>query len=200
MCLLFESINITNGEVCNLPYNQLRAAKYSSIDLLSYINSNVNIPVAGTHKLRITHSESGIYDHTLELYTPKRVDSLKLITDNDIDYHKKSTDRRCFDNLMEHKGACDDILIIKNGVVSDISFANILFLDGERWITPDTPLLEGTCRARLIAQNIVTTRRVTPNDLGLFSKFMVVNSMLDFDPQRAVTYRFNEIDETLMIV
>lgn len=92
---------------------------------------------------------------------------------------------------MTQKSECDDILIIKNGVVSDTSFANIIFFDGQRWVTPKIPLLEGTCRARLIANNTIISQEITLNDLKLFSKFMIINAMLDFDTQRAVEYYFN---------
>lgn len=191
MCLLFESIRVTDGQLLNLPYHQQRVAKWSNANLATYINNNANYPSTGTHKLRITYRKDGIYGHSIEPYTPRIVESLRLTIEDNIDYEKKFNDRTVFDNLMARRGDCDDILIIKNGIVTDTSFANIVFFDGQNWVTPETPLLEGTCRARLIDQNIITPRVIMPTDLTLFSKFMIINSMLDFDTQRAVEYRFN---------
>lgn len=179
MCLLFETIKVMNGKVYHLSYHQHRVNKYSNVNLLFYIRSCVDIPIAeGVFKLRITYSKSSIYTHTIEPYTPKRVESLKIVIDDNIDYHLKFNDRTCLNTLLEQKGECDDILIIKHGMVTDISFANIIFFNGKQWVTSDTPLLEGCCRARLIKHNIITSQRITIDDLKLFSKFKIINSLL----------------------
>lgn len=191
MCLLFETIKVINGEVCNLLYHQRRVAKYSDVDIFGYIVTNVAIPLMGRYKLRITYTKTHVSNHLIEQYTPKKIESLKLVVDDNIDYHQKFDDRSSLNNLVAQKGDCDDILIIKNSLVTDISFANILFFDGKRWITPETPLLEGTCRARLIAQNIITPQIIAVDDIKLYSKFMTINAMLDFNTQRAVEYYFN---------
>ena len=188
MCLFFETIKVSNGEICNLSFHQKRVAEHAEVELLSYIKSHVVIPALGVHKLRITYSTKSIESHSIDLYLSKKVESLKIVVDNRIDYHKKYTDRTCFTDLMRGSEGCDDILIIKGGSVTDISFANIIFFDGRRWITSNSPLLEGTCRARLIEQNIITAQQIVVEDLKVFSKFMIINAMLDFDDRRAVEY------------
>lgn len=185
MCQLFETIRVEDGEICNLSYHQLRVSRSSGIGLFEYINSSVTIPAVGLYKLRIDYTELVICGHSIDLYAPKKIESLKCVVDDEIDYHKKFADRTCFENLLAERGECDDILIIKNGMVTDISFANILFFDEDRWITSDSPLLEGSCRARLIEQNKIVAQRIMVEDLGRFSKFMIVNAMLDFDTQRS---------------
>ncbi len=190
MCLLFETIKVEDGVVRNLSYHQMRVAKYSTVNLLEYISNNVAIPVLGVHKLRITYSIYSVCSYKLELYNPKKIESLKIIIDNEIDYHKKLDDRTCLNDLIEQRGECDDILIIKNNFVSDTSFANIIFFDGEKWITPNTPLLEGSCRSRLIRDNIIRPQSITSSDLKSYSSFMIINAMLDFDLTRVVNYKF----------
>ena len=56
------------------------------------------------------------------------------------------------DKLMELRGDKDDILIIKNGKVTDTSYANVVLSDKEgKCITPNsTYLLHGTRRASLL--------------------------------------------------
>ena len=188
MCLLFETIQVKNGVVRNIEYHQQRVNISSSINLMEYVDSSVIIPKFGLYKLRVTYSESAVVGHNIERYTPKKVESLRVITDNDIDYHKKFDDRTSLNNLLMQKEECDDILILKNGMITDISFANIIFFDGEKWVTPTTPLLEGSCRARLIDINTITPHQITYSDLEKFSHFMTINAMLDFEPARAIAY------------
>lgn len=192
MCLLFETIRVVDGRALNLPYHQQRVNRYSTVNLMSYINSCVITPESGLYKLRITYSESSIHSYEIDRYIPKKIESLKIIVDNDIDYHMKFNDRTSLNNLIAQRGDCDDILIIKRGLVSDISFANVVFFDGEKWVTPSTPLLEGSCRARLIFQNIITPQPISYDDLKLFSHFMIINAMLDFDLARALTYSLSD--------
>lgn len=191
MCLLFESIKVKNGKIYNLEYHQQRVDKHSTINLFAYINKDVVIPVVGEYKLRILYTRNHVQSHSIELYSPKKLESLRIVIDNSIDYHKKYENRTDLDNLMAVKGECDDILIIKNNLVCDTSFSNIIFFDGEKWITPEKPLLEGTCRARLMAQKIISPQLITFNDLKLFSKFLLINAMLDFDIKRSAEYYLN---------
>ena len=55
-----------------------------------------------------------------------------------------------FSEMLDKKGDCDDILIIRNGLITDMSYANVAFFDGTQWLTPRIPLLAGTCRERLL--------------------------------------------------
>jgi len=125
------------------------------------------------------------YKIEFEQYTPKTVNSLKLVVCNDIDYHLKYSSRDYLNSLAMQRDGADDILIVKDGFVTDTSFSNIIFSDGTAWYTARKPLLRGTCRARLIKNNIIEERDIKPEDLSGFSYFMLINAMLDFDPERA---------------
>ena len=71
-----------------------------------------------------------------------------MIDNDDICYPYKYTDRDNINRLIELRGDCDDILIIKNGMVTDSSYANVVFRDlNGNWVTPSTFLLPGTIRA-----------------------------------------------------
>jgi 4-amino-4-deoxychorismate lyase len=80
-----------------------------------------------------------------------------------------------------------DVLIVKNGLITDTSFANIAFSDGNKWYTPDTPLLKGTQRAYYLAQGILTERRISPADLRGFTKARLINAMLDLNTGNDIT-------------
>ena len=111
----------------------------------------------------------------------REIKNLKLVEDNSVDYQYKYSDREILNNLFAKRGNCDDILIIKNGLITDTSTANIIFYDGKKWWTPDTPLLRGTQRAKLLSEKKIFKCRITPDDLNKFEKAGLINAMWNFD-------------------
>ena len=83
--------------------------------------------------------------------------------------------------LSARKGSCDDILIVKNGLVTDTSFSNVAFLDGSRWLTPEHPLLEGTKRAKLLEAGILAEADIRPEEIYRFKKVRLINAMMDWE-------------------
>jgi 4-amino-4-deoxychorismate lyase len=78
------------------------------------------------------------------------VSSLHLIESDTINYTYKSTHREELNALYAQRGMADDILIVKDGYLTDTSIANIALYDGHTWFTPAHPLLQGTKRAELL--------------------------------------------------
>lgn len=189
MCQLFESIRVVDGEIKNLYWHQLRFDKscndfFEKVPVFNLSAIDFKIPEKGLSKLRFSYNSTN-YSYRVEPYFPKQISSLKLVFDNEIDYSFKFDNREKIGKLSCEKGDCDDILIVKNGFISDSSFANILFFDGEKWITPSTPLLYGTCRARLLFEKKISEKEIKPQDLKLFKSFMLINAMRDFDLKNA---------------
>ena len=114
-------------------------------------------------------------------YEFKKVKSLKIIENDQIDYSFKYENRSMFDNLLAKKENCDDILIINNGRVTDTSYCNVVFSDGEKFLTSSTPLLRGTKREKLIREKIIKEEEITLKDLRLFKKAILINAMIDID-------------------
>lgn len=193
---LFESIKIEDGIIFNIDYHQNRMAKLSDLQLMPYL-SQVVVPSTGSHKLRIVYTKDQFVGFTITPYIYRTIRKLALCLDNHIHYRAKSQDRRAIDLLFAQRGQCDDVLIIKNGMVTDTSFCNIVLLDGNidinpsgNWVTPSTPLLEGTCRARLLKQGIITATEIRLEDLSRYNKFMLINAFMDFDLSRAQPLSF----------
>ena len=111
-------------------------------------------------------------------YQLPKIKSLKLIIDNQIEYSHKYSDRVKLNQLRKQRGDNDDILIIKNGEVTDTSFANIIFYDGQRWLTPKHPLLPGTQRAYLLETGTIFEAIITPGDVSKFQKIRIINAMI----------------------
>lgn len=192
MCRLLESIKVADRKFVNLHLHQERVDR--SLAELGLEKKSVNLSESlgipeklddGIYKCRVIYGKR-IQKVEFILYRTDPVKTLKVVQDNKIDYHLKFADRRHINELMALRDGCDDILIVKNGFITDTSYCNILFFDGNRWLTPDTPLLAGTRRQYLIDQGIVKTARIHVDDLRSLQKFMLVNAMLDFDEQRAL--------------
>lgn len=109
--------------------------------------------------------------------------SLKLITDDEIEYAHKYEDRSRISRLFESRGSCDDILIIKNGLVTDTSFCNTVFYDGKKYYTPAMPLLNGTKRQQLLQQKKIEEKIIRKEDLNLFQKIYLINAMVEMEDQ-----------------
>ena len=97
----------------------------------------------GTLKCRIIYDQE-IRKIDFETYSPRRVHTLKLVDGSGIDYTFKYADRDKLIQLQQSKGTCDEILIYQNGRITDTSYSNVVFYDGNQYITPSTYLLNGT--------------------------------------------------------
>ena len=114
-------------------------------------------------------------------YQPKHVGSLRLITNDDIDYSYKYADRSQLNKCLDKRGGCDDVIIVKNGLLTDTSYSNIALYDGTSWFTPRTPLLKGTMRAYLLDNGLIEEADIRPYDLKSFTKVSLINAMLPLD-------------------
>lgn len=187
MCQLIETIKCNDGVLMNLSCHQLRFSQArrdifgDADDVL--LQDAVSIPPEcsnGLFRCRVTYS-GNIEKIEFLPHQYRQVRSLRLIEDNEIDYRYKFACRQTLEKLFMQRGACDDILIVKNGCITDSLTANVIFYDGNRWWTPDTPLLAGTQRARLIGQGKIAVCRITPSDLKKYKKAGLINAMQDME-------------------
>lgn len=184
MCpVYFESIRVIDGQVYHLEYHQRRVNQSSTVQLQDVLRT-ISLPQEGIYKLKISYTPTTILHTDISRYIPKRIETLKIVEDNRIDYSLKREDRSVLNQLHDMRQECDDVLIVKNGMITDTSFCNILLNNGVNWVTPSTPLLEGTCRARLIQEKKICVEDISLTDLSKFKHFMLINALLDFDLQR----------------
>ena len=134
----------------------------------------------GLFKFRLLYGNKH-YQWEFVPYKLPVIKALKPVVANSIEYQCKFTDRSSLNNLRQLKGKADDVLIIKNGEVTDTSFANIVFYDGSRWVTPKNPLLKGTRRAALLDAGLITEASITPNDLSNFKAARIINAMIELE-------------------
>ena len=189
---LVETIRIRNGVPENLFWHQQRyESSYRTLFGKSpqiILEDTLIIPAdyrKGVVKCRFLYDHE-IFDTEFYHYNPSHIQTLKLVEDNHLEYPHKFTDRTAINNLLGMKDECDDILIVKNGLITDSSIFNIVFFDGEKWTTPAEPLLKGTARERLLRGGKIEAEHITVEDLKKFSHFKLINAMLEFDKQEMI--------------
>jgi 4-amino-4-deoxychorismate lyase len=187
MYQFLETIKCIDGELINLRYHQSRfnLARKAHFRPCKEINlaDAIDIPgevKSGIFKCRIIYS-GNIEKIEFLPHHYRPVSSLKLVESDEIDYRYKYTARQNLEQLYEQRGIYDDILIVKNGFISDSFTANVIFFDGKRWWTPDTPLLPGTQRARLIHEKKIYVCSITPFDLHKYQKAGLINALQDME-------------------
>ena len=188
MSLLFETIKVKDGCFLNLPLHMQRM-NYSRKMLLHSKNpipleNMLTIPdnfQYGIYKCKVEY-DFFIHSISFSAYNPKNIKTLQLVHADSIMYNYKFSDRSLLEDL-KNKANADEIIIVKNGLITDTSFSNIIFYDGEKWITPSTPLLEGTMRKKLLQEKKIVKRKIQLNDLKNFRKIKLINAMRDMDDE-----------------
>ncbi len=187
MSLLFETIRLQDGVLQNLEYHNLRLnhtrkTLYKSPDTID-LEKIIQIPpdcTKGLYKCKVVYSRE-VKGIDFQLYQPHVVKSLRMIEADTISYNYKYSNRGRINELLAKRERFDEILIIKNGYITDTSYSNIIFFDGEYWFTPSTPLLPGTMRSFLLKNNLISEKVIKVPDLKLYQKARLINAMNPFE-------------------
>jgi len=188
MSQLVETIKVENGSLLNISFHNERMIRsiYEVFGLRhkSDLEKIINVPSfarEGVYKCRIEY-EIKITKIEFLPYSIRPVTSLKLIIDDNICYPFKYINRDSILSLMEKRGDCDDILIIKKGMVTDTSYANIVFRDlNGNWVTPSTYLLPGTRRANLLYNGLISEVEISYKDIQKYKEVKMINAMIGID-------------------
>jgi 4-amino-4-deoxychorismate lyase len=173
----FETIRCHDYEVFHLDFHIKRIANTIglNVNLAEYI-----YPINGKLlKCKVIYNAEGIMDIQYSSYTQRKINSFQLVHDDSIEYTKKSCDRRALDALFAKRNECDEIMIFKRGLLTDTSIANVAIFDGSHWLTPKTPLLEGTTRSRLLKEGLIFEKDINEEMLQSASKIALLNAMVD---------------------
>ena len=181
---LIETIRFEGGKFHNLAYHQARMNKSQKALF------NTQTPIALTTHLRPPQLDAPIvrcrvtYGAQIEQieylpYTPKPIEKLKVVRAA-IDYPYKFANRSALNALLAAHPDVDEVIIEKEGLLTDTTIANIaLFRDGI-WYTPHTPLLEGTMRAKLLDEGKLYPAKITTDSLQTYTHLALMNAMIGF--------------------
>lgn len=180
--ILLETIKINHGIIENIQYHQKRFddSRIKLFDSINTINLKdfINPPNDGLFRCRVLYAQNIISVEYLP-YSLKKFQHFKIVPSN-IDYSFKYAYRKELEALKTNYPSFDEIIIEKNGLLTDTTISNIAFFDGKDWLTPAKPLLKGTMRAKLIEDNFLKTTDIKYNDIQKFTKFAIINAMMGF--------------------
>ncbi|MEA3553022.1 MAG: aminotransferase class IV family protein [Campylobacterota bacterium] len=174
----FETIKCDDEEIFNLDYHQKRISRTigKNINLGEYIYPPSNKLL----KCKVVYNKDEILDISYSPYKLRSIKSFKIVVDDNIKYTYKAVNREDIDSFYDQKENCDEVIIIKDGLVTDTSIANIAIYKDGIWLTPKKPLLLGTTRHRLIQNNYIKEADITLDELLNCEKLALMNAMIDF--------------------
>ena len=178
--MLFETMKAVDGKLLNIKYHNLRVAEsrrvlFGYTDQLDLNKYSYDIPEQGQYRVKVIYSKK-ILQVEIKPFLDNPIKTLKILKAA-VCYDHKYVDRSVLDDLLQSKGNADDVLIIKNGFVTDTTIANICFFDGKKWYTPDTPLLPGTYRRQLLEKKIIKEKAIRLTDISDYKKIAIINAL-----------------------
>ena len=183
---------------CRIVYSD----KIESIEILPYIKKNIkrlklvesdidySLKFENRDSINNLFEESKIFKNKNRLNLPANLindntnnsDSNSNSNSND-NKNSRASDSLCRTcNLYDDNNTRDsnfDILIVKNGLITDTSYSNIILYDGKEWVTPESFLLNGVKRQHLLNKCIIKEMKVRTVDLKNFKKISLINAMLE---------------------
>jgi 4-amino-4-deoxychorismate lyase len=187
MYRFIETIKLLDGNFFNLDYHQRRMEQtmlqffgHKGDIRLAHFLTQQSFPESGLFKCRIVYDKTILSVEFLP-YTIKPLRSLKVVQNNSIQYAHKFESRDQLIMLYNQREQHDDVIIVKNNLLTDASYANLIFFDGKSWFTPSSFLLNGTMRQILIDQRKIKTAQISLSDITNFEKVKLINSMLGFE-------------------
>lgn len=187
MCRFVETIRLQNHRLYNMYCHQMRYER----TVRHFFGGEYNVEnleeiaagfadSEGVNKVRIVYDGAGIVSASCAPYRMKHTRSLRLVECDGIDYTYKYADRTALDNAMNRRGGCDNVVIVRDGLITDTSYTNIALYDGIRWLTPAHPLLQGTALTRLLDEGRLIARDIKAETVWGYSHIALFNSMIDF--------------------
>lgn len=185
MCRFIETICFEKGKYPLLELHQERLnrafyAHFPGVPPHDLAQILPRLTFTEKHKVRVVYdvSEANVQ---YTKHAPRPVNHIKIVEENAIDYAHKYEDRSELQSLFDQREDADEIIIIKNGLVTDSFYANPVFYDGTNWYAPQTCLLNGVRRQHLINSGKVEVINIKKNDIPDFEKVSLVNALVDLD-------------------
>ena len=186
MSRFLETIQLKDGKFKLLERHQARmncalSENFIGRDAIALKDSlmKTDYPRVGLFKCRV------LYDADIKLieyvaYQKPTIHSLK-VTDIELPSCRfKQSERTALQAAYALRGDCDDVLLVRNDLLTDTSYCNIALYDGSKWSTPRLPLLYGVQRAQLLSEGKLVEKDIALNELRNYSTLCLFNAMNEF--------------------
>lgn len=203
MCRFLETIKIQDGTPHALHFHQDRVNRTladhyggkAHFDLAAALADQSFPP--GIQRCRVLYDRDSSKIQLVQYLIPSIRSLCALECPNTLAYAYKFADRSCLEQLFESRGPSDDVLLLRNGFLTDTSRMNLALFDGATWWTPELPLLPGTKRAALLQRRIITPRPIHMRDVKNYSKIRLFNALVGWEEALEVStqlVRFGRIN------
>ncbi len=193
MFQFIESICCVNKELRNLDYHQTRFDRTRSDNFNDIqpilLKEIIQFPTDLSdekYKVRIVYDRE-IQRIEFQSYQIKPINSIQLFEiDPKINYAYKYADRWFFEEYVK-EAQTDDLVLVKSNYITDCTYSNIVFFDGENWFTPRSVLLKGTMRESLLNEEKIKEKNIKVSDLANFQSFKRINAMMNLEESQEVS-------------
>ncbi len=191
--VFIETMRLTHDGLAHIEYHQARVDRtartfgLSYLDLEQYIRHKIpqQLP-ASICRCRLLYGDVEP-EVMVAPYVPLQRKVVRLVENDDIEYSYKYADRDALNRLVTETRACD-IIIVKNGLLTDSAIANLVFNDSSGRYTPRIPLLMGTAITRFVDEGMVEAADIRPKDLRDFVSVTFVNALGQFTYPISILY------------
>lgn len=177
-----ETIRLQEGLLHHLEFHQARVNRTLAhhalppLSLMELLKSIAPQYPTGLYKCRVLYGQEPPQVE-ISPYQPLLRQEVRVIEADSIEYPYKYADRTQINELL-HRSSAQDVIIIKNGYVTDSAIANLVFESPQGLFTPRLPLLEGVQRAVLLQQQRIIPIDIKYQDLTQFHSVHFINAMV----------------------
>ncbi len=187
MLRFFETIKIQDGLLCfpedhQRRFDLTRQHHFPSASPI-FLNEVIEVPESsrkGTVRCRVDYADTilsiGFFPYQISDHR-----QVLILESPTLQYRWKYADRSCFTQALAENPGMDDIIFTHKGFLTDTTFSHLALLRQDRWYTPESYLLPGTKRARLLKENRLSPLPLRPEDLVQFEALAFINAMRDFE-------------------
>ena len=201
---LLETIYLKDGQLQNIEFHNARM-NASRSTLLEGVESNDLSNIiqisdeykTGKFRCRVIY-ENDIEEVNFIPYTEKLIKKLKLVDIGDWSYQYKYADRSFMSSLLNDNPEVDEVIMTKNGFITDCTIANLAFYDGKNWFTPSTPLLKGTKRSQLLDRGLITEREISIADIYQYEGVCLINCFRNLELENLININANRPTQSFL--
>lgn len=201
MYQFFESIKLLDGKLhlLDLHSERLNTTRNEFFERTKNIDLEKELMIPcekkeGLYKVKVVYSKH-LESVIIDSYTIKEHRKIMFLEKPEIKYDFKFLDRRILEEDFKEDAEFDDIIFLKNGVVTDATYSNLAFSDGKSWFTPQNCLLRGVKQRALLDSGIIIQKNILKDDIQDFQKIAFINAMRDFEK----IYTFVQKDNLLLL-
>ncbi len=193
MTRLIESIRIYNGcaELLARHQQRVKSAYLHIFNSTSPLALNKIIalsppPGSGLYKLRVEYEENSFEMEYIPYSTPEFRGYRLVNIPSDFDYRFKYADRALFDLITRETEPGMLPILVRDGMITDSTFTNLVFRKGDTLFTPITPLLKGVQISKLIDDGSVKPSIIAQADIKLYDEIIPTNAMNPLGEMRGI--------------